>query len=142
MTRRESWLHDEVAVMKKKWWLALAALIVIALLVAIGVPLLLPPTPGVTYANYSRLEKGMTREQVHELLGEPNVPSNIGADVWENDTGDSVLILYGENGHLDRLGWNGNEEYRTTFEKFRDRLPLLALAAPPWRGVFIGKITK
>jgi hypothetical protein len=116
--------------MKKKWWLALAALIVIALLLAIGVPLLLPPTPGVTYANYSRLEKGMPREDVHAILGTPsNARGNF--DVWQMVDGDRVRVHYDGNGLVDELEWNHSIDERTSLERLRDRVPFLAHPPPP-----------
>ena len=59
--------------MRKRLWLALGGLLLLAILIAICVPVLVPPAPGVTYANFSRIETGMTRDEVAALLGKPDV---------------------------------------------------------------------
>ena len=38
--------------MRRKWWIAAAGLFVLAIGLAFAIPMLLPPTLGVTYANW------------------------------------------------------------------------------------------
>jgi len=119
--------------MSKKWWLALAALLVLAIGLAIGIPMLLPPEPGVTYANYSRIEKGMTRAQVKALLGEPSVERN-NHWLWYSSPFNPILdqahIQFDETGLVTEASWNGSLDGRTALEKLRDRLPWIAREPP------------
>ena len=116
--------------MNRKWWVVVASLVALAVVVAIGIPLFTPPTPGVTYANYSRLEKGMSREQVKAILGEPSVAPKNAPYFWENESGDMVWIVH-EHGLVKAALWNGMPDHRTALEKLRDRFPLLTCDPPP-----------
>jgi hypothetical protein len=114
---------------------------------AIGIPAFMPTTPGVTYANYSRIEEGMTREQVEGLLGEPNAPKMLGMYTtgvgprdphapatslyWRTDDGDEVEAGFDHDGHVVLAAWNTLQDDRTAFEKLRDRLPWLRREPPP-----------
>src|SRR5262245_24466074 len=56
--------HELTGADMRKRWLAWAfALLLVLVFLAIAIPVLLPPTPGVNYANLSRIERGMTRAQ-------------------------------------------------------------------------------
>ena len=119
--------------MSKKWWLAIVLLVVLAVLLAIGIPALLPPPPGATYANYSRIEKGMTRGEVEALLGEPRVNERIDEHAqitWRNEDGDRINVDFDKNGLVMGSAWNGREENRTSLERLRDRVPFLARKPP------------
>jgi SmpA / OmlA family len=63
--------------MKKKWLLVGIAALVVGGGVAVAIPALQPPGPGVTKANFDRIQDGMTRDEVEGILGEP-VSSSIG----------------------------------------------------------------
>ncbi len=43
--------------------------VLLVAVVGVGVYLLMPPKPGVTRENFRRLHKGMTSEQVQEIIG-------------------------------------------------------------------------
>jgi outer membrane protein assembly factor BamE (lipoprotein component of BamABCDE complex) len=50
--------------------LALIAAVSLAIAaVMVGVLVMLPPGPGVTKANFDRIEKGMTKAKVEEIFG-------------------------------------------------------------------------
>src|SRR5262245_7209905 len=107
--------------MSKKKWCAVVVLFLFAAASAVGVVALLPPTPGITYANYSRIETGMTREQVELLLGQPNlddgefrnlffpfpgVPHGQ-ASFWRGDERDIVAIAFDpDNDFVAAMSWN------------------------------------
>ena len=55
--------------MTKKRLLLIASVPLIAA-VALGVLSILPPRPGVTKANFDRIEKGMTKAEVEAIFGE------------------------------------------------------------------------
>jgi hypothetical protein len=54
--------------MKRRCLIA-TGLLAICGIVAITVPMMLPPRPGVTKANCDRISKGMTRTEVEQVLG-------------------------------------------------------------------------
>ena len=127
--------------MRKPWWIATGVLVVLAVLLAIGIPAFLPPTPGVTYANYSRVEKGMTRAEVEALLGKPDKveallgkPDMVAAPTrwsWDSADADHLWINFDENGRVEHSAWNATPEDRTALDRLRDRVPFLARKPPP-----------
>jgi hypothetical protein len=80
--------------------------------VALGVVMLLPPRPGVTKANFDRMEKGMPIADVQEILGrfdfdyEPNL---ILWHAWRADDGAEIVIVFG-NGCVVSKSWIDSEE--------------------------------
>ena len=81
---------------KKRLFLLASLPLVIA--VALGVLAMLPPSPGVTKANFNRIEIGMTIAEVEAILGGPaNTPAEL--PYWdyvtwfgEDDTTASIRI--------------------------------------------------
>jgi hypothetical protein len=57
--------------MTKKRWIVLAGMLEACVFLTLVVPALLPPRPGVTRANFERIEDGMTPEEVEMILGGP-----------------------------------------------------------------------
>jgi hypothetical protein len=53
--------------------LALIAVLPLTVAVVLGVLAMLPPRPGVTKANFDRVEKRMTLSEVWEILGKDSV---------------------------------------------------------------------
>src|SRR5262245_44593934 len=120
--------------MRRRWWPALVVLIVLVAVAAIGILLIIPPTPEVTYANYSRIEIGMTRGQVEALLGEPDRDFHDarrqGLLKWETPAGDIVTIDFDDADRVFLASWNYATDTRTSLEKLRDRVPWLAKVPP------------
>ena len=136
--------------MSKKCWFMIALCFTLAAVSAIAIPALWPPTPGVTYANFSRLEKGMTRESVEGLLGKPNatrqqlddkdvmpelhhpfrVLNATGWTNWQNNAEDFVSVHFDEKDCLTVSTWNVWADDRTAWEKLRDRFPFIAKTPP------------
>jgi outer membrane protein assembly factor BamE (lipoprotein component of BamABCDE complex) len=119
--------------MSKKRWCAIAALFVLAAVLALVIMLLLPPTPGVTYANYSRIEKGMTHDDVVALLGSTSME---GVEfrpmlMWQAPDHNEIWIDFDRDGRVVRSVWNGIAEERSALERLRDRLPFVARKPPP-----------
>jgi outer membrane protein assembly factor BamE (lipoprotein component of BamABCDE complex) len=112
--------------MSKKLWIGVALMVAIIVVMVIALPVLLPPTPGVTYANYSRIEKGMTREEVVAILGRPNLWDDKDTWAWRGDEEDEIHVDVDRTGRVDWLAWNELGDDRTTWEKLRDRMPLIA----------------
>jgi hypothetical protein len=66
--------------MKKKWLLIGIATLAITSGLAVAIPALQPPRPGVTKANFDRIETGMTMSEVEAVFGQgPNIVSVEGA---------------------------------------------------------------
>jgi hypothetical protein len=55
--------------MKKKWWIIGFATLAIAGGLAVAIPTLQPPQPGITKANFDRIEDGMTKDEVTAIFG-------------------------------------------------------------------------
>jgi outer membrane protein assembly factor BamE (lipoprotein component of BamABCDE complex) len=75
-----------------------------AVAVSVGMLAMLPPGPGVTKANFDRIEKGMTRAQVEEIMGRPSMAEPITFSFndtlitrteWSgsNEDGDNVCVV-------------------------------------------------
>ena len=108
------------------------------------------PTPGPTYANFSRLEKGMSQEQVEQLLGKPNGndgdlmmerlifvletpdsnPEPAMLLFWRSHNEDQSIVGCDRDSQLMHSLWNGIRDERRDFEKLRDRLPWIANKSP------------
>jgi hypothetical protein len=58
--------------MTKKRWLLVATCLASLIGLPIVVTALLPPAPGVTQANFDRIEDGMTTAEVEAILGAPS----------------------------------------------------------------------
>lgn len=129
------------------------AITVAALLLgsALGVYFLAQPTPSVTYANFSRLDKGMSRDEVEGYLGKSNsvrgrqvgsgsmevldvfaidLLNEPGWSNWQNDAGDFVSIQFNKNDRVSQMTWNGWSDDRTSWEKLRDRIPWIGKKPP------------
>src|SRR5262245_1951927 len=116
--------------MKRKWWLAVVVLMIVAAILAVLIPALMPPAPGVTYANYGRLEKGMTRDEAAAILGRPNLQNNADGMAWRNDDEDTVIIEFDKSDRVKWFAWNDWPEERTLWQKLRDRVPMFAKPPP------------
>jgi hypothetical protein len=57
--------------MTKRRWVVLVGLLAVGVCLTLAVLALLPPRPGVTKANFDRIEDGMTRQEVERILGGP-----------------------------------------------------------------------
>jgi hypothetical protein len=57
--------------MTKRRWVVLVGLLAVGVCLTLAGLALLPPRPGVTQANFDRIEDGMTREEVERILGGP-----------------------------------------------------------------------
>ena len=97
--------------MKKKHWL-LAAAMLIGLVFLIGA--LLPYRAGVTKANFDRIEDGMSKPEVVEILGEPSTDQLVGAglaightrEVWTANEGFvGALIVFDEQVRVFQKDW-------------------------------------
>lgn len=132
--------------MRKKTLIVVTLLILTAITLLATLVMLLPPTPGPTYANFSRLENGMTQDQIERLLGkaEEKVPvlgvdhvfvaldirddENVPVDRLTRQTSDGDLVIVGldKEGQMIYAAWNGAPDERSSFAKLRDRLPWIA----------------
>jgi hypothetical protein len=104
--------------MTTKKRLLLIALPLIVVAVTFGVLAMLPPRPGVTKANFDRIEKGMTQAEVEErFFGVPVLVIDDGPrrmTRYEGPTqhGDAVVrIMFDENGRVfEKLWWGWTPE--------------------------------
>jgi hypothetical protein len=67
----------------KRRYLISAAILAACVGIALGVLVMLPPQPGVTKANFDRIEKRMTRAEVEAIFGRPEDFALTGAALSE-----------------------------------------------------------
>ena len=77
----------------KKRLLLIAAIPLVAGAVTLGVLAMLPPSPGVTKANYDRIEQGMTKAQVEQIFGREGKRTEWGRS-WEADDGSGAFFQF------------------------------------------------
>ncbi len=77
--------------------------------------------PGVTKANFDRIQKGMTPAEVSQLLGGPPGDVLIHTCWWSNDDGSEVVIHFSQHAVRNKT-WNPSAE--TIADKFRRWLHL------------------
>lgn len=138
--------------MRKKWWLVIGLFLILAVALGIGIPAFLPPTPGVTYANFSRIEIGMARSDVVAIMGPPSLALLNGdfqdllrfsdgneipdSYYWQGIAGGQAQIHFDKNDRVAKLFWNGWQDDRNGLQKVRDRLPFVAQQPPAPLAVF------
>ena len=93
--------------------------------VTLGVLAMLPPSPGVTKANFDRIEIGMTRAEVEEIFGRKGV-DNRERDraVWfsgANDVVTDTVVWFKEDCVVGKVWHDSNE---TITDKIRRWLHL------------------
>jgi hypothetical protein len=128
--------------MKKKWWIIGIATLAIAGGIAVVIPMLRPPRPGVTKANFDRIKKGMTEADAEAILGSPSQREIIIARgkapggepmvqfiqldegkgcAWSGTDGD-VIVHFDSDGAIASMIWRDHE--RMFFERIRDWIGL------------------
>jgi hypothetical protein len=118
--------------MKKKWWIIGFATLAIAGGRAIAIPMLQPPQPGVTKANFDRIEKGMSYAQVDAILGERSLLQMVQGSFtsslmyhqhsWWNDDGACAHIVFSLDDEVTDKTWHPSTE--TITDKLRRWLSL------------------
>jgi hypothetical protein len=101
--------------MTKKRSLLFASL-PLAVAVMLGVLAMLP-RPGVPKARFDRIEKGMTKDEVEDLLGEPGFDfpwACVGTFAWRADNGDLEAFTFDRSG---RMEWRFHYRKETISEK-------------------------
>lgn len=111
----------------KKLWLLIGLLVVLILTGITGrIALYSVPKPGVTEANYRRIEKGMPVEQVERLLGvagEPMSPIYPYIRVWMADSM-FILITFNPDGTVEDKVIGFDNEPEPPFDMKRRSLGL------------------
>ena len=104
----------------KKRILLIAAL-PLAIVVTFGVLALLPPRPGITKANFDRIQAGMKKTEVEQIFGGKGKSSPFRALVvrrdfdggavmcWDSDIGSWAGILFVDECVLEKQWHNSNE---------------------------------
>ena len=99
-----------MAVTKKR--LLLLAFLPLVIVVTLGVLAILPPSPGVTKANFDRIEKGMTKAEVEEIFGgkgELFHEDDKALMYWDADDGSLALIRFVDNCVPDKTWYDSDE---------------------------------
>jgi hypothetical protein len=113
--------------MTKKRWMVLASLLAAGVCLTLAVLALLPPRPGVTKANFDRIEEGMTLDEINTILGRsPDnvIEKNNQGEIWQywTDYDGEVWILLGNDSTLSDKRWIAYEG--TFLQKVRQWLRL------------------
>jgi outer membrane protein assembly factor BamE (lipoprotein component of BamABCDE complex) len=116
--------------MQRKSRLALALFLIFAAALTIGIPMSAQRQQGITFANYGRLQKGMTRDDAMQILGRPNLQDDVDGCAWRNDNGDTVAMEFDAAGRAVWYAWNDVPDERTFWQKLRDRIPWFAKPPP------------
>jgi hypothetical protein len=103
-----------------------AGLLAAAVSLVLGVLSMLPTRPGVTKANFDRIEEGMTTEEVKAILGEnyefmgPDLANSLAAFGFVADTYQALIAF--RSGRVTDKMWQQNRE--TFADKLRRWLHL------------------
>ncbi len=110
--------------MKKKWWIIGFATLAIAGGLAVAIPMLQPPRPDVTKANFDRIEDGMTEQDIEAISGpsrgiwkafqDPSCRQQ--SDCWERDDGAAAYVDFFD-GRVSYKRWTESTE--TITDKLR-----------------------
>jgi hypothetical protein len=84
---------------RKRRYLISASVLVACVCIALGVLAMLPSQPGVTKADFDRIEKGMLSHEVELILGKPMQPhmrdlDRHDMDTWRASDGSWIRIDY------------------------------------------------
>ena len=105
--------------------LILIASLPLVIAVALGVLAMLPPGPGVTKANFDRIEKGMTMVEVKRIFGEEGTPFLMWSardwKCWQADDGSDAFVEVVDDCAGEKHWTDSNE---TFFNKIRRWLHL------------------
>ncbi len=101
---------------KRRLLLISAFPLVIAM--TLGVLAMLPPRPGITKANFTCIQDGMTFEEVEAIFGSPD--SFFGTSIeggernrqllWVNDDKSGAVICFDEQGKVVDKSWGDSTE--------------------------------
>ena len=103
-----------------KMRLLLYASLLLAIVVTIGVVAMLPPTPGVTKANFDRIQVGMTLKEVESIFGMAGTGSDANGFTlyyWKSLTldgeGNSTMAAYCifQDEGVSSMVWIGPERF-------------------------------
>jgi hypothetical protein len=106
--------------MTKKKRLLLLSILPLTIALTLGVLAMLPPRPGVTKANFDRIEKGMTRDEVEQIFGRKGEVARDDKTVlnWEADDGSEVFIVIWDDCILHKY-WRCHDSDKTILDKLR-----------------------
>jgi hypothetical protein len=109
------------ALTKKRSCLLSGGIFVACCCIALAVLASLPPCPGITKANFDRIQMGMALSKVEEVFGQPAQGVNYffmsDARIWSGDDGyaDVSFTL----GKVSEKSWHDSDD--SVFERFRRR---------------------
>ncbi len=127
MTRQSA--PGSVGMMTKKR-LALIAVLPLTVAVILGALAMLPPPPGVTKANFDRIQDGMTKAEVEEIFGTGPASGWRGTEVegetwgwWEGEDEPGAEISFNDE-RVSRRLWFSDPKMETVLARVRRWLHL------------------
>jgi len=117
---------------RKRRYLIVAGILAGCVCAALGVVAMLPPQPGVTKANFDRIEIGMTKSEVEQIFGRERTVSPspfrslvVLATFQCDFEGVAVMCWDADNGSWAGIGFKGNcvvdKHWRNSPETFTDK---------------------
>jgi hypothetical protein len=107
--------------------LLLIAVLPLIIVGTMGVLALLPPSPGITKANFDRIEQGMPRGEVVQILGGGGKPL-FGDDeawmLWVADDGSWLTIVFRDDRIADKHWQSWHDSDKTFLDKICRRFHL------------------
>jgi hypothetical protein len=100
--------------MTTKRRLFLIASLPLAIAFLFGVLAMLPEGPGVTKANFDKVEKGMTLAEVEQIFGKAGLPKPIDEFlevVWQDNKKGNEAIVTFEDGRVDSMFWHSSDGF-------------------------------
>jgi hypothetical protein len=113
--------------MTKKRWIVLAGLLAVCIALTLAVFALLAARPGVTPANIERIQDGMTRAEVEQILDGPGVSRGEIGDAtllaWHNPhDGTHVGVYFDPDNRVIGKNWARKEINRVAPDSFLQEL--------------------
>ncbi len=98
--------------MTKKRLLVVSVLLLALLGIGLGAAALIPEGPSVTKANFDRIKKRMTRDEVETIIGPPEVDGGKYARwaLWASADKSTVRISFSESGDVAETSWQDSFE--------------------------------
>ena len=104
--------------MTKKRLFLIGGFLAACVCLPLGIIAVMPPGPGVTKANFDRIQEGMTKPEVQAILGEGSMPSFFHGDMHGGFmTSQTYTGADGSEASIWFAGKEGHEEEGCVFDK-------------------------
>jgi len=95
--------------MRKRYFIVAALLASLGSVGFVAATLLMSNGPGVTKANFDRIEEEMTLQEVEQILGRPGTYT-WGGYYWQADDGAKAFVVFVKGDSAGQKNWNDSTE--------------------------------